>query len=795
MARKLISAAVALAMALPGTAYPLGLGKISIRSVLNQPLRAEIEIFSADPKDLSSLTVRLAPASDFQKAGIDRPLLLSRLRFEMNRRSDGSSIIAIRSSEPIREPFLNFLVEVDWPAGRAVHEYAVLLDPPRLTTRPLSPPMVTISEPRLGQQVRRRPAPPPKKPEEPPDPDLQPTVQYGPVKPNETLWHIAQTLRPSPAVSSQRIMTALLRANPAAFLGGNPNALMSGVTLRTPSAEQLRALAQRIEARASKHGQTLPVREKSAKIGVGTSPPLTPTESPSSGPSLKIQNPPQSGQVSQSPGNGTTDAKGQDKVPSNLEQRLNQLEENSHVSRKENEELRVRLTESEKQIQGLERNLQVKNEQLAKLQGQFLPSATQPIPQSSPAQVAPTVLPVVLPTPTVPLVDPLIDPTSEVPPLLRPLVPETPSITKTADSRPIAAKTESSSNSEQSSILLDPIFIGLLGTLLTATGFLGRLFIRRRKNSSRESPFSPSNTVQQVNPPKAFSGSASTVTRRVLDPKKVAQDKLLKDFAGINTHYPTLSLELDTPPNRPSFPNAATIPSQRAQKLSVPNVAPTPLQTVLTQRANTVSSLRANVVLPETPTRGIPGALKTSADSTLAFLEDELVSEHASTPTPSWSARSSPVLEKPIPSPLQQDSDDIFKETTKAPVPIDPTARLGEEVSFDDELPFDLDFLDLPEDSSDLSIETDTNTPQKFFGTQSVPDPEVSLTPEALLLDEIYAPEEEEGEEEEMENLLQLAKTYLEDGDREGALETIQEVLDSGKPSYRKRAEALRALL
>ncbi|CAK0769727.1 pilus assembly protein FimV [Gammaproteobacteria bacterium] len=792
MARKRISTAVALAMALPSVAYPLGLGKISIRSVLNQPLRAEIEIFSADPKDLSNLTVRLAPPGDFQKAGIDRPILLSRLRFEMNRRSDGSSIIAIRSSEPIREPFLNFLVEVDWPAGRTVHEYAVLLDPPRLTARPLSPPPVSISEPRLGQQVRRRPTPPPlKKLEEPPDLDLQPTVQYGPVKPNETLWHIAQTLRPSPAVSSQRIMAALLRANPTAFRGGNPNALMSGVTLRTPSADQLRALAQRMEARASKHGQTTPAAEKPAKTVAGALTSPTPTESPTSGPTLKIQNPPQSGQVSQSPGNGTTGAKGQE-VPGNLEQRLSQLEENSHVSRKENEELRTRLAESEKQIQGLERNLQVKNEQLAKLQSQFLPSTTQPTPKSTPAQVVPEVLPVVLPTPTVPLTDPLISSMSEEPPLLRPLAPET--AAKIANARPIAVKPEPSSNIEQSSILSDPVFIGLLGTFLAAAGFLGRLFIREKKKPFGKSAFSPSNTVQQqAQPLKTSSVSTSAVTRHVLDPKRVAMDENLLKFAGTHTYYPTLSLEPDAPPDPISASHPVSIPSQRSKNLLVPSVPPTP------KSFQTVLPPRASVVLPETPTRKIPNTPETNADfelDLLPALEDGLVPQHTA---PSWSTHSSPVsLVKPIVSSPHQSSDDIFKETTKglAPSDQDSPTKSNEENSLDDAFLFDIDFLepDLLENSPDLTMEVDTSTPQTLFGTQSVPAPEGLPTPEAPFLDELSIPEEEE-ESEEMENLLQLAKTYLEDGDREGALEKIQEVLDSGKAYYRKKAEIFLALL
>ncbi len=54
---------------------------------------------------------------------------------------------------------------------------------------------------------------------------------HGPVGKNETLWPIALRLRPSPSISPQRTMLALLEANPEAFSHYNVNTLETGVTL------------------------------------------------------------------------------------------------------------------------------------------------------------------------------------------------------------------------------------------------------------------------------------------------------------------------------------------------------------------------------------------------------------------------------------------------------------------------------------------------------------------------------------------------------------------------------------
>ncbi len=130
MVRKL-SLAIALAIGIvPFGANALGLGDIHLKSALNQHFSGDINLLSVTADEIPDIKVRLASQDAFQRAGIDRPFLLTKLRFKPVAMDDGSFAVKVSSLEPIREPFLNFLIEVNWPKGKLVREYTVLLDPP-----------------------------------------------------------------------------------------------------------------------------------------------------------------------------------------------------------------------------------------------------------------------------------------------------------------------------------------------------------------------------------------------------------------------------------------------------------------------------------------------------------------------------------------------------------------------------------------------------------------------------------------------------------------------------------------
>ncbi len=131
--RKLATAAAVSLVLASGGVRALGLGDIEMRSALNQPMNAEIRLTSVAPGEADGMIVKLASPDAFARAGIERTTALTDLRFSVDQ-GGGTPVIRISSSRPVVEPFLNFLLEVDWPSGRMVREYTVLLDPPVFMT-------------------------------------------------------------------------------------------------------------------------------------------------------------------------------------------------------------------------------------------------------------------------------------------------------------------------------------------------------------------------------------------------------------------------------------------------------------------------------------------------------------------------------------------------------------------------------------------------------------------------------------------------------------------------------------
>ena len=128
-----LALAVAAGMSLAGaSAHAAGLGKLTVLSGLGQPLRAEVTL-SATPEELSGMTARLAPADVFSQAGVEYSSVLNDLSFNVEKRKGGKAVLKISSGRPVNDPFLDFLVELNWPTGRLVREYTFLLDPPEFS--------------------------------------------------------------------------------------------------------------------------------------------------------------------------------------------------------------------------------------------------------------------------------------------------------------------------------------------------------------------------------------------------------------------------------------------------------------------------------------------------------------------------------------------------------------------------------------------------------------------------------------------------------------------------------------
>ena len=147
MQRKLavfiISAGLVMA---PMAVQALGFGGIKIKSALNQNLNAEVGLISASAKDIESLKISLAAEEAFLRSGIDRIAFLNKLRFKVKKRSNGQYYVHVTTKETVREPFMNFLLEMNWKNGRMLREYTLLIDPPGRAPKRFASPAPVIAE-------------------------------------------------------------------------------------------------------------------------------------------------------------------------------------------------------------------------------------------------------------------------------------------------------------------------------------------------------------------------------------------------------------------------------------------------------------------------------------------------------------------------------------------------------------------------------------------------------------------------------------------------------------------------
>lgn len=223
------------------SALAVGLGEIRLQSTINQPLAAEIELLSVAGREAGQLRARLGSPEDFARAGLERSYALTGLAFRPVLDAPGGPVLKVTSPQSIREPFLDFLVRLEWPDGQLLRAYTLLLDLPE---QPVQPPLArragpatfdsSASESRQSQQRSlgvaplRRPA-------------ITPGSGTYTVRSGDTLWSVARRARPQGATVQQTLM-AIYRENPDAFIDGDMNRMRRGHALRVPEAAEVAAV-------------------------------------------------------------------------------------------------------------------------------------------------------------------------------------------------------------------------------------------------------------------------------------------------------------------------------------------------------------------------------------------------------------------------------------------------------------------------------------------------------------------------------------------------------------------------
>lgn len=491
--RKLVLAIAAASALSSGMAQALGLGELTLKSPPNQPLVAEIELLDVQQLTAAEVVPSLAPPEEFAKAGIDRQAFLNDLSFTPVINANGRSVLRVTSSRPLSEPMVKFLVQVMWPNGRLLRDYSVLLDPskfsPQAADAARAKPSQAVSTPVTGA--------------------TKPS-QYT-TTPRDTLWEIAAKVRNGGSV--QQTMLAIQALNPNAFINGNINLLKTGQVLRLPDPVQSTALpqpqaiaevaAQNAAWRQGRRGVAGSGRQQldATKRGAGDGAPAQAAARDN----LSL--------VSAEAAKAGAKGKGPAGDAQALSNQLAVTQESLDAARRDNEELKSRMADLQSQLDKLQRLIELKNNQLAKMQadGTAVPPAGESTPTMS-AELTPA-------------------PTAQ-PPVPTPAPEAAPEATPAA--APVEPTPAASDEKKYNDLLTNPILLGLIGGGALVVLLLLLLLARRRKAQQEaekhlrmaraleeEADFSPELDL----PPSSFEGIEVPPPSVKLEPKPAPAPK------------------------------------------------------------------------------------------------------------------------------------------------------------------------------------------------------------------------------------------------------------------------------
>ncbi|MEO8409236.1 MAG: FimV/HubP family polar landmark protein, partial [Propionivibrio sp.] len=221
----------------------------------------------------ADMTAQLASPAAFKQAGLDYATTLLGVNFSVDPRPKGRAVVKLTSDRPINDPFVDMLLQLDWPAGRLIREYTFLLDPPEVAAKAAAPVVPAVAKatptPQVGSarvvsgpnatiddelrdraiaRIRAREASgtggaravSAAKESTAASAAARPTkggADGSPthlVKRGETLHGIATQTKPE-GVSLDQMLVGLLRTNQSAFSGGNMNRLQAGRILSIPT--------------------------------------------------------------------------------------------------------------------------------------------------------------------------------------------------------------------------------------------------------------------------------------------------------------------------------------------------------------------------------------------------------------------------------------------------------------------------------------------------------------------------------------------------------------------------------
>jgi len=427
-----IVVAFAAAWGLSLAAHAAGLGRLTVLSPLGQPLVAEVEIVSVQRGEEEGLAARLAAPDAFATAGIELNPALLGLRISVEHH-DKRPYLRLTTTQPINEPFLDLLIELQWSTGRLVREYTFLLDPPEYKGRqavaaaptpPVPPRAPEAAQPpppeaappapeaKPAPAIEETPLTPGPAPAEPsgtaqqapeatPSPAPTPSAEAAPeqapstptaaepakpgpntyeVKRGDTLAVIAkQYVRPG--VTLDQMLMAIFRANEDAFIRGNVNLVRTGKILNIPDADAVGTVDRDEAARLVREHRDQ-FREYRARLAAA--PAAADAAGVQRDVSGRIEPKPEAAPPAQ-PGDQVRLSKGEPAKPGAPGARAAQQDDAAARDRAL-QEAQSRIAQLEKNVADQQKLLEMRNQQLAEAEKNApKPGATSPVP-AVPAQ-------------------------------------------------------------------------------------------------------------------------------------------------------------------------------------------------------------------------------------------------------------------------------------------------------------------------------------------------------------------------------------------------------------------------
>lgn len=354
-------------------AQAMGLGEMTVRSYLNQPLVAEIPLVDVSPNELESIRVRFANAQAFERQGYSLGAVSGRIQVQLQ--GGKQPRVRLTSKSSIHEPVLGLVLELEGPDGTIQRSYDILLDPVNYHIFTPSPDARASGQPAESLRLVPDVAHP-----------LQGHVENGhyQVREGETLWRIAYNLRPQ-GMTTEQMMYALRRMNPKAF--AKDGAILRGAKLRVPESDEVLRLWAGRKVAAEK--ASTPIKQAQAAQPAASAKTEKPSPSPSNQPGddakLTIVAPAQGAApvvaapvVGEVMGSSVVEPQ-----PTREDALVIQLQEQLEAAKASNEQLQERLNSAEERLQKMEELVRLKDEQIKQLEKQ--PPAAAPKVEKQPS--------------------------------------------------------------------------------------------------------------------------------------------------------------------------------------------------------------------------------------------------------------------------------------------------------------------------------------------------------------------------------------------------------------------------